>query len=108
MDTGQARLLLGIEKEPLTRGTLRKARNDALKVHHPDLAGGDEEATLLATYWSAQVNAAFEFLSPAVADSRQKPRSRPSDAPRQSFAAAARRARRRAQHEQAAETERAR
>lgn len=102
MDAGLARQLLGLGDEPLTQIELRRARNDSLKVHHPDLAGGDVTAIRIATHWSAQINAAFDFLIPTVVDDRQRSNSNESQTPRQSFADLAQRARQQAERDRAA------
>ena len=105
MDSAQARDILGLGSAALTASAIRQARNDALKAHHPDLAGDGPEAKRRATYWASQINAAHEVLTNELHGGvRPSPASEPA---RQSFAAAARRAEARAERERDAEREHA-
>src|SRR6185369_7688467 len=100
-----ARDILGLGSAALTASAIRQARNDALKAHHPDLAGDGPEAKRRATYWASQINAAHEVLTNELHGGvRPSPASEPA---RQSFAAAARRAEARAERERDADREHA-
>jgi hypothetical protein len=96
----EARRLLGLGDGPLTIQELRAARNSALKAHHPDLTGADEATRRRATYWSSQINRAFEVLEGSITGPAAP---KTGDHQRQSFSAAANRASNRAS--QAAEAE---
>jgi hypothetical protein len=97
VDEDQARQLLGLDAGPLTTAAIRQARNAALKAHHPDLAGQDAGAARRATYWSTQINTAFELLNATLHSEPSTPRQ--ADTAKQSFAAASRRAEERAERE---------
>jgi hypothetical protein len=68
VDDGEARRIIGLPAGPLTLAELRRARNDALQAHHPDKVGSDPAAVRRSTYWTAQINAAFEALSARVTE----------------------------------------
>lgn len=94
MDEQQARQLLGVDTGPVSLPDLREARNNALKAHHPDKVGSDPAAVRRSTYWTAQINVAYELLEPLAEGGKPiNPTSADRNGPqRQSFAAAARRA----------------
>jgi hypothetical protein len=94
VDEQQARQLLGVDTGPVSLPDLREARNNALKAHHPDKVGSDPAAVRRSTYWTAQINVAYELLEPLAEGGKPiNPTSADRNGPqRQSFAAAARRA----------------
>ena len=109
MTESEARKLLGLEEGPVTLTMLRAARNDALKVHHPDKAGSDAAAVRRATYWTTQINAAHDVILRTLSSHGDPGNSgSPSGASGQSFAGAARVAQERAAQEQAAQERAAR
>lgn len=96
MEPEEARQLLGLGNDPLTIAALRAARNSALKAHHPDVVGSDAAAKRRATYWSVQINTAYETLAAELGAESKHTRQSEPEPERQSFAAAARRASERA------------
>ena len=112
MDEQQARQLLGVDTGPVSPWDLREARNNALKAHHPDKVGSDPAAVKRSTYWTAQINAAYQLLESLAAGAKPLDQSsaQRNGAKRQSFTALARRAHERAAaqatHERAAAQER--
>ena len=83
MDEQQARQILGLDDSPLTLQELRRARNSALRAHHPDTVGTDASDIRRATYWSTQINTAHDLLAAPLLERRSGDET--GDAARQSF-----------------------
>ena len=108
MDEHEARHLLGLDNGPVSLSDLREARNGAIKAHHPDKVGSDPAAVRRSTYWTAQINVAYDLLhAQAAAHEHAAAQQRTAAAARAAQQRAAAAAARAAQEQAAAAAARA-